>query len=159
MIKHDIFEFKRSEEVVLADGTVALVRLAEPLPDASHVELVLASLARHFRQTLVSLMHHAVAYVAVLNAFDLPLNIGLPGQHSRDDISILDLYDLPDGQYPLSELLLRNLDLAAHVNLDQLHGVLCGNLDPKSHFNFSLREVSKDLLCRFVELEGKFARA
>ena len=67
-----------SEEVVLTNRTVALVRLAEPLSDAGNVELVLAGLARHLRERLIVLMDDCIANVAILHSINLTLNVSFP---------------------------------------------------------------------------------
>ncbi len=71
--------------------------LAEPLAYACNVKLVLASLARHLRQTLIVFMNHSVADVAVLNAFDFTFNVRFPGEYSRNDVAVLELNYLSDG--------------------------------------------------------------
>jgi len=54
------------------------VRRAEPLPDASHVELVLASFAAQLRQAVVDCMNHRVADVTVFSAVNLLFDVLLP---------------------------------------------------------------------------------
>lgn len=54
--------------------------LPEPLANACNMELVLACFAWHFGQTLIVLVDHTVADVAVLDSFDFPLDVGLPSK-------------------------------------------------------------------------------
>lgn len=115
--------------------------LTEPLADAGHVEFVLACLARHLGKTLVGFVNYTVANVAILNTIYLPLDISLPSEDSRDDVPILELNDLSDSEDPLSELLLRNLQLLADINLDQLKRVVGRDLNLESHFDFTLLEI------------------
>ena len=115
--------------------------LTEPLADAGYVEFVLACLARHLGETLVGFVDYTVANVAILYTVDLPLDVSLPSEDSRDNVSILELNDLSDGEDPLSELLLRNLQLLADINLDQLKRVIGRDLNLESHLDLSLLEI------------------
>ena len=115
--------------------------LTEPLADAGHVEFVLACLARHLGETLVGFVDNTVANVAILYTFYFPLNVSLPSEDSRDDVPILELNDLSDGKDPLPELLLRNLQLLADINLDQLERVIGRDLNLESHLDLALLKI------------------
>lgn len=71
-----------SEEIGLTERTVALVAGSEPFADAGDVELVLAVLAGHAWEALVSWVEHTVANAAVFNSFDLFVDVGFPEQDS-----------------------------------------------------------------------------
>jgi len=96
----------------------------EPLPDASHMEFVLASLAWHLGEGVIDIMDHTVAYEALFHSFCFPLNVLLPLQDRRDDVSILHLQNLFDGKDPLSELLFLEFELLADFHIDRLEWVV-----------------------------------
>ena len=101
----------------------------EPLPDASHMELVLARFAWHLGQTLVSIMHHTVAYAAILDTFYLLLDIRFPHQHRRYYVPVLHLNYLTDSQDPFTHLLLLYLDLATDIHFHKLQRVINWDLN------------------------------
>lgn len=107
-----------SEEVGLAEWTVALVTGLEPLADAADVELVLAVLTRHAGQRLVRRVEHAVADEALFHAVDLLIDITLPQQHCRYNVTVPDLQQVADGQSPLVLLAIADLDLLTDLNSD-----------------------------------------
>jgi len=120
------------------------VALTEPLADAGHVEFVLACLARHLGEALVGFVDYTVANVAILNTVNLLLYVSLPSEDSRNDVSILELNDLPDSQDPLPELLLRYLKLLADINLYQLERIIGRDLYLESHLDLALLEIGND---------------
>ena len=61
-------------------------------------------------------MQHAVANEALFHAVNLLVDVALPEEHGRYDISIPDLKQVTDGQGPLVLLAIANLDLI--TNLD-----------------------------------------
>jgi hypothetical protein len=90
----------------LAERTIGLVARAEPLADACDVELVLAVLALHVWKAPVDSMHHAVADIALFNAVHLLVDVALPQQNGRDDVSVALLNEVLDRQSPLPDLAL-----------------------------------------------------
>lgn len=73
---------------MLAKRAITFVACFEPLSHTSYMELVLAVFARHSWETLVSRVKHTVADHAVLNSLDLFVDVALPKEDGRDDVSV-----------------------------------------------------------------------
>jgi hypothetical protein len=85
-----------SEEISLAQWAVGLVARLEPLLNAGHMELVLAVLARQSWQRLVCRVKHTVTDEAVFHPFDLFVDVRLPEEDGRDDVSVSQLQQVLD---------------------------------------------------------------
>lgn len=88
------------------------------------MELVLAVVALHRGETSVNTMEDAVTDVALFNAVHLLVDVGLPQEDGRDNISVARLDQVPDRQGPLGNLSLLEFQLLADVNLDALQWVV-----------------------------------
>ena len=109
------------------------------------MELVLAVFAWESRQALVRGVQHAVADEAVFDALDFLVDVALPEQNCRDDISVPDLQQVFDGQNPLVLLSFGQLELLADFNTHRPERIVVWNLDFETHRNFSLGVLSHDL--------------
>ncbi len=81
-------------KVVLAEGALALLALAEPLADALSVEFVLACATREMRETASGGVDDVVADHALLNPFEALREIPLPLQDRVQNVSVLVVEDL-----------------------------------------------------------------
>ena len=144
-----------SEEVLLAERAVALVARLKPLSDASHVEFVSAILARHSREALVSWVEHAVADHAILNTLNLFVDVALPKEDCRNNVSVSQLKQVLDGEDPLVLLSLGDLELLADLNDHRLHGVVGRNHELELHRHLSLGVLSHEFLGGLEEREGE----
>jgi len=84
------------EEECLAKGAVTLVGRVEPLADTSYVELVFAVAALHGGKGPIGRVLHAVANSALFHAFSLLVNVALPLQDGRNDVTIARLDQVAD---------------------------------------------------------------
>ena len=82
------------------------------------MELVLAIAALHRRQRLVSCVLHRVANEALLNAFELTIDVRLPLQDRCDDVAVARLQEVADAQGPLTHLGFFEGKLVPNVDLD-----------------------------------------
>jgi len=110
--------YSESEEEGLTQWAITLVACPEPFSDACSMELILAVLARHARQTLICRMEDTVTNEAFFDSIDFFVDVALPQEHCRYDIAISDLKKIPDGQHPLVLLPLCNLHLFSYLYLD-----------------------------------------
>lgn len=110
------------------------------------MELVLAILARQSWNRLVRWVNYAVADHAVLNAFNFLVNVCLPEQHGRNNVSVSELQEVLDCQDPLVLLSLCDLELLAYLNRHGLERVVVWDLDLQLHGHFSFRVFCNYLL-------------
>ena len=119
------------------------------------MEFVLAVLARHSWEAFVGWVKHAVADHAVFYTFDLSIDVALPKEYGRDDISVSQLKQVFDRQDPLILLPLRDFELLADLNNYRFHRVVGWNHELQLHGHLSLCVFCDELFRGFEEREGE----
>jgi len=82
------------------------------------VELVFAVAALHGGQGPVGGVEHAVANSALFHAFSFLVNVALPLQDGRNDVTVARLDQVADAQGPFANLLRFKFELVANVNVN-----------------------------------------
>jgi len=120
------------------------------------MELVHTVLAGKGRHRSVNAMENTVADTAFFNTVHFLVDVGLPKEDGRDDITISRLDQVADGEGPLAHLACLKLELVGEVNDNRLEGVLGRNLQLDLDRDLRVLVVGRDdFLRRLVQHECK----
>lgn len=79
---------KSGPEVILTEGTLALLALTEPLPNALSMELALTSATWQSRQTASAWMHNVVTNRTLIHSLERGAQIPLPFENRVQNVPI-----------------------------------------------------------------------
>jgi len=88
------------------------------------VELVFAVAALHGGKGPIGRVLHAVANSALFHAFSLLVNVALPLQDGRNDVTIARLDQVADAQGPFTNLVRSKFELVTDVDFNRLERVV-----------------------------------